>query len=270
MKPDTAGGSEVVSSECSGHIKRVMHQRATNIRLMPEVELPCIADLGQHCLDKANGEGEEIECLQENYEALSPKCQEAIKDFSQLEGRDFDLNYHLANKCGAMATKFCKRELDEEDGERVIPCLISAKNDIEMDHLCADAIEHWQIMEMKDVTFSPAFAKICLSDIRNNCKDKKTKTDAIRCLSQSIVTDSTKVTLECRTQLKKELLKQSEDIKLMPELYKACAKDIKTYCAHVPSGGAQLEECLRKNHHKLQAKECKTLLFEEETAESQD
>ena len=40
-----------VSDRCAAHVKRVMHQRATDIRLMPEIEIPCLSDLGKLCSD---------------------------------------------------------------------------------------------------------------------------------------------------------------------------------------------------------------------------
>jgi len=259
-----------VSPICSENIKRVMHQRASNIKLMPEIEIPCLTDLGKYCIDKATREGEEVECLQENYEQLSQDCKAGIGDFTELEARDFDLDKHLVDKCGPMVTKFCKRELEDGGGEQVLPCLIKYKNDIEMDHLCADAIEHWQLLEMKDFKFSPLLKDFCLNDIRTNCHDSKSKTEAIRCLSQVIVSNFGKVSESCRTQLKKELIEQTENIKLMPELYSACQLDIRKFCANVPASGAQLEECLRNNHKKLQSKKCRSMLFEEEKVEAVD
>merc|ERR1719354_463119 len=65
-------------------------------------------------------------------------------------------------------------------------------------------------------------------------------------------------------------MKQTEDIKLMPELFKACERDIKRLCPHIKSGAGATQECLRRNQKKIQNKECKELLFEEEEAEAQD
>ena len=45
------------SPQCAGHVRRVMHQRASSIKLMPEIEQVCMHDLGLHCTDKSK-EGE--------------------------------------------------------------------------------------------------------------------------------------------------------------------------------------------------------------------
>lgn len=39
-----------------------------------------------------------------------------------------------------------QRELEEGDGEKVLPCLVQHKNDVNMDHQCASAVEHWQLV----------------------------------------------------------------------------------------------------------------------------
>jgi hypothetical protein len=53
-------------------------------------------------------------------------------------------------------------------------CLISYKSD-SPNHLepvtsvCSSAIEHWQILAMKDWRFSPTFRKACQKDVKKNC-----------------------------------------------------------------------------------------------------
>lgn len=34
---------------------------------------------------------------------------------------------------------------------------------------CSGAVEHWQILAMKNWHFSPAFRKACQKDVRKNC-----------------------------------------------------------------------------------------------------
>ena len=38
-----------VSPTCAGHVKRVMHVRATSVKLMPEIEDACRKELGDKC-----------------------------------------------------------------------------------------------------------------------------------------------------------------------------------------------------------------------------
>lgn len=48
---------EKVSAKCAAHVQRVMHQRAVDVHLMPEIQMACVKDLGQHCKDQL-GKGE--------------------------------------------------------------------------------------------------------------------------------------------------------------------------------------------------------------------
>lgn len=60
--------------ECLKEVKRVMHQRAVSVDLMPEVEDECIDDLAAMCFDKTE-KGEEMQCLQDNLERLGKRCK---------------------------------------------------------------------------------------------------------------------------------------------------------------------------------------------------
>ena len=46
-----------VSPKCAAHVQRVMHQRAVDVQLMPEIQFPCVQDLAKHCSEQL-GEGE--------------------------------------------------------------------------------------------------------------------------------------------------------------------------------------------------------------------
>ena len=48
---------EKVSPKCAAHVQRVMHQRAVDVHLMPEIQMACVKDLGLHCKDQ-QGKGE--------------------------------------------------------------------------------------------------------------------------------------------------------------------------------------------------------------------
>lgn len=46
-----------VSPKCAAHVQRVMHQRAVDVHLMPEIQTACVQDLAKHCSDQlAKGE----------------------------------------------------------------------------------------------------------------------------------------------------------------------------------------------------------------------
>lgn len=46
-----------VSQKCAAHVQRVMHQRAVDVHLMPEIQMACLVDLGKLCSEQL-GKGE--------------------------------------------------------------------------------------------------------------------------------------------------------------------------------------------------------------------
>ena len=49
-----------VSPKCAAHVQRVMHQRAVDVLLMPEIRMVCVQDLAKHCAEQL-GKGEVLE-----------------------------------------------------------------------------------------------------------------------------------------------------------------------------------------------------------------
>ena len=65
-------------------------------------------------------------------------------------------------------------QADIEEG-RLMRCLIAYKtenrNSVQrMTEECSTAVEHWQILAMKNWHFSPAFRIACQTDVRKKCK----------------------------------------------------------------------------------------------------
>lgn len=41
-----------VSPKCAAHVQRVMHQRAVDVHLMPEIQTACVQDLAKQCSEQ--------------------------------------------------------------------------------------------------------------------------------------------------------------------------------------------------------------------------
>ncbi|XP_071959006.1 Golgi apparatus protein 1-like isoform X2 [Antedon mediterranea] len=261
-----------LSSECKVQMHRALRQRAISVHLNPNIERECRRDLGQYCADK-HEKGEEMACLQDNLDNLEESCKELVGRFTGEESEDIKMNKILMKACSPMLAKFCKEHLKQQLSEGVLmDCLIQHKNDNEMDEKCAAGVEHFQLLELKDYKFSFKFKEACRSDVSSNCYNVKEKAAVISCLSQ-IVRDDTltekkhRVSDECRKQLKFEELQKSENIKLDPELNKACTGDIKTHCSGIKEGNARVIECLRDHQNKL-SNQCHMKIFNKQKKES--
>lgn len=59
---------EVLSDSCTEEVERTLRQRAVSVQLQPEVEEACRGALHTLCA-KATEPGQELDCLQQNYQA---------------------------------------------------------------------------------------------------------------------------------------------------------------------------------------------------------
>lgn len=262
-----------LSKGCRREVRRSMRQRANSINLEPEMLDACLQDLGLHCSKMEEyGKDMEIECLQDNYEELSEGCRLAVGNFTEDEDEDINLDRILMKACTPMIKKFCQDVLEGENPEAsdVMDCLIDHKHNREMDDKCKAGIEHHQITQLEDYHFSHKFKEACKKAVTTHCHGRK-KNEMIICLSEMVRADTLtekehRVDEACRRQLRVEILHRGEDIRLDPELEKACTEDVKKYCRGKHAGNAEIMECLKDHQPKL-SKQCHKVLFKREKVE---
>ncbi|XP_038115158.1 Golgi apparatus protein 1 isoform X1 [Culex quinquefasciatus] len=267
--------------ECFQEVKRVMRQRARSVELIPEVEDECLDDLAYFCFDKT-GKGEEMLCLQENLEKLQQHCKDAVSSYTEEEAAHIELNPVVMTVCGDAMQRHCAELLKsgKDEGE-MMECLISYKNDPDLraDVKCRAAIEHFQIISLKNYHFTYKFKEACRSFVTRFCPQSNTKYDVVACLSEVMRNDTIKgakhsIPKECRQQVRAQLYQQRENIDFDPKLKAACKEEIESYCFNVPHGSGQVNtnnvlECLLTHHGKL-GTQCQHLLFTIKKSELSD
>ncbi|KAK6184750.1 hypothetical protein SNE40_007151 [Patella caerulea] len=262
-----------ISRGCKHEIRRVLRQRAKSVDLEPEIEEKCMIDLSEHCSeDEDIKQGEEINCLQDNYDILRPECKEAIGNFTEDEDEDYQMDALIMKSCTPMIKMFCA-DLLESDSEptEVLECLIEHKNHQSMNSKCAAGIEHHQLISLKEFRFNHKFKEVCQEAVTTLCKNKKTKLEVVSCLSEHVRNDTLldnkhRIDKKCRKQLKVELLQRGESINLDPKLKMACKIDIETLCGVNQAGNAEVIECLKSKQKKLSSN-CHKLIFKREKDE---
>lgn len=271
---------------CADEVRRVMKQRANSIDLLPEIEEPCLEDLATLCLEQT-GRGEEMQCLQDNLERLRAPCKEQIANYTEEEAEHVDLNPFITTYCKHFLETHCQDELDDGDEGQVMECLVEFKMNTEttMNSKCRAAVEHFQLLAMKDFRFSAPFKRACKLDITHYCPNIKAKPQVVACLSEMVRNDSItlnmghtssiagnsqhRVSQPCRNQLRNQLLQQHEDVQLNPNLRKPCAEEENKFCSQVKPGGGRIIECL-KNHRKQLSVACHAAIFQIEKEEMDD
>ncbi|XP_055609090.1 Golgi apparatus protein 1-like isoform X1 [Uranotaenia lowii] len=270
-----------LKQECFQEVKRVMRQRARSVDLIPEVEDECIDDLSYFCFDKT-GKGEEMQCLQDNLDKLAQNCKNAVVRFTEEEAAHVELNPVIMAVCGDAMQKHCSNILKtgKDEGE-MMECLINYKNyaDMRVDTKCRAAIEHFQIISLKNYHFTYKFKEACRPYVTRFCPRSNTKYDVVACLSEVMRNDTIKeakhsIPKECRKEVRAQLYQQRENIDFDPLLKDACQAEIAKLCFNVPHGSGQVNknnvlECLQTSHDKLGAK-CQHMLFNVKKSELSD
>lgn len=252
---------------CESQVRRVMRQRAISVDLLPEIEDFCMDELINLCFENT-GKGEEISCLQTKIKELGPKCREIVNNFTETQSGHIELNAVVNVNCRVPIQRLCLSELkSKKEEDDIMECLISHKNhpDIKSNTNCRAAIDHEQLISLKNYRFTRKFKNACKSYVLRFCPKAQTKNQVITCLSEIVRNDTIskrKPTIfkDCRQQLRQQLFQQKANIELDPELNQACKNDLLTYCANVPHGESAALECLQTANGKL-SDACRKAIF---------
>uniref|UniRef100_A0A8C1IFZ6 Golgi apparatus protein 1 n=1 Tax=Cyprinus carpio TaxID=7962 RepID=A0A8C1IFZ6_CYPCA len=264
-----------LTRDCKVEVQRILHQRALDVKLDPELQKRCLTDLGKWCSEKTDT-GQELECLQDHLEELVSSCRDVVGNLTELESEDIQIEALLIRACEPVIQSHCHDVADNQiDTGNLLECLVQNKHQREMNDKCAVGVTHFQLVQMKDFRFSYKFKMACKEDVLKLCPNIKKKADVVICLSTTVRNDTLqdvkdqRVSLKCRKQLRVEELEMSEDIRLEPELHDACKKDINKLCSSVAYGNAQIIECLKENKKQL-SQVCHQKIFKLQETEMMD
>ena len=257
-----------ISASCSDEVRRIMHERAAYVDLHPEIEASCMQFLATYCSDRTQP-GEELYCLQQNLDKVSADCKNSVGNYTEAEALDYRLNNLITVHCATLIPELCEEESRQSRGEgAVMDCLVQHKNSPTMreNNKCRAVIENFQIITLKEISFSPKFKKECHQDVLRFCSRSKTKKEVVDCLSRRVrddllADDRPQVSRGCRVQLRNQLLQRHSSIRLDPELQKTCNQDTINFCSsEATSSPDMVLECLRKNHLQL-SQPCHEVVF---------
>uniref|UniRef100_A0A669ENC9 Golgi apparatus protein 1 n=1 Tax=Oreochromis niloticus TaxID=8128 RepID=A0A669ENC9_ORENI len=254
-----------LSRDCKVEVQRILHQRALDVKLDPELQKRCMTDLGKWCSEKTDA-GQELECLQDHLEDLVSGCKDVVGNLTELESEDIQIDALLIRACEPVIQAHCHDVADNQiDTGDLMECLVQNKHQKEMNDKCAVGVTHFQLIQMKDFRFSYKFKMACKEDVLRLCPNIKKKVDVVICLSTTVRNDTLqeareqRVSLKCRKQLRVEELEMSEDIRLEPELYEPCKSDIRN-----------AECCCLKEQKKQLSQRCHQRIFRLQEVEMSD
>ncbi|XP_061532924.1 Golgi apparatus protein 1 isoform X3 [Phycodurus eques] len=264
-----------LSRDCKVEVQRILHQRALDVKLDPELQRRCMTDLGKWCSEKTEA-GQELECLQDHLEDLVQDCRNVVGNLTELESEDIQIEALLMRACEPVIQAHCHEVADNQiDSGDLMECLAQNKHQKEMNDKCSVGVTHFQLIQVKDFRFSYKFKTACKEDVLKLCPNIKKKVDVVTCLSSAVRNDTLqdakeqRVSVKCRKQLRVEEVEMSEDIRLEPDLYESCKQDINRLCQNVAFGNAQVMECLKENKRQL-TQRCRQKIFRLQEAEMVD
>ncbi|XP_060893041.1 Golgi apparatus protein 1-like isoform X1 [Labrus mixtus] len=277
--PDGASEAETkgvtLSRDCKVEVQRILHQRALDVKLDPELQKRCMTDLGKWCSEKTEA-GQELECLQDHLEDLVSDCRDVVGNLTEMESEDIQIEALLMRACDPVIQAHCHEVADNQiDTGDLMECLVQNKHQKEMNEKCAVGVTHFQLIQIKDFRFSYKFKTACKEDVLKLCPNIKKKVDVVICLSTTVRNDTLqeakeqRVSVKCRKQLRVEEVEMSEDIRLEPELYDSCKQDITRLCQNIAFGNAQVIECLKESKLKL-TQRCHQRIFKLQETEMVD
>ncbi|XP_035770062.1 Golgi apparatus protein 1-like [Neolamprologus brichardi] len=276
-------------SLCRVEVQRILHQRALDVKLDPELQRRCMTDLGKWCSEKTEA-GQELECLQDHLDDLVADCKEVVGNLTELESEDIQIEALLMRACDPVIQAHCHEVADNQiDSGDLMECLVQNKHQKEMNEKCAVGVTHFQLIQVKDFRFSYKFKTACKEDVLKLCPNIKKKVDVVICLSTTVRNDTLqdakeqRVSVKCRKQLRVEEVEMSEDIRLEPELYDSCKTDIGRLCQNVAFGNAQVQrfctesegknvlQCLKQNKNsEVMDPKCKQMITKRQITQNTD
>ena len=126
---------------------------------------------GSYCSEVEASKNIEFTCLQEKYEEMRDsdslhdnECADMVAELTGIASQELDLEQVLFAACEPMVERFCASVVKQEDEGQVLGCLISHKNEEEMDEKCRAGVFHFQIISLSDYKLSYSFFKCEFSD----------------------------------------------------------------------------------------------------------
>lgn len=260
-----------VSAHCRQSLIPVLQAQAEDLALDPEQRQDCAGDLKKYCSSTAAGahksRDEQLACLDQHYEELSPLCKERRKSAIQLRHADPAFATDLRRACGIEISKHCATEVEAGNGLATMACILAQADDPQTSSDCRDAIVIMQREAHSNGDIIPGLAHDCAGVLAAKCKSTAT-VDGVEIPQQQDVS-SESVDLDCLRKLFRDrdhemmadgacanrmqelALESANDINVDIGAAEACENDIATLCPNVKYGQGRVHACLRSHLKRL-------------------
>jgi len=241
-----------ISSQCAEAEFALQALKASDVRFSSVVMQSCGRTMKTLCKDAGEGGGHSWACLEDNLDRreMDSKCRLVVQKEMALKHSEFHLNLRLANSCADDAGKVCPEELDKANFKdfsaegQVITCLTEKIVQVNST-VCRDHLRRKVGQRVQHNDLDPKAKKACASDVARLCSGKKGMHGRVQeCLHENLE----QLSPPCKALQKLYMVAASSDIRMNPELEKACRHVVDKLCKDVKPG--QVIRCLLDRMHK--------------------
>eukprot|EP01025_Chloroclados_australasicus_P017425 TRINITY_DN188_c0_g2_i1.p1 TRINITY_DN188_c0_g2~~TRINITY_DN188_c0_g2_i1.p1 ORF type:complete len:924 (-),score=69.62 TRINITY_DN188_c0_g2_i1:353-2872(-) len=236
-----------LSSVCKATLFDQEVKMAEDIDFKFVLKQQCSAEIARFCSGVPNGKGRIIKCLGENmnHVEFSKECKKQLNQEIQMQSEDYRLNYRLKTNCKDDIDTLCTGKCTEDEvcGGVVLQCL-SEKMDAINKEECYNEVFYFVKMEVSDFRNDITLAENCRTDVDRFCSGVEAGEGRVhKCLRSHLqeLSDS------CKQEELKLMQIQSRDVRLQPNLMKACQAEMYMFCLRISPGGGRVFKCLQKN-----------------------
>uniref|UniRef100_A0A8C7QWY3 Golgi apparatus protein 1 n=1 Tax=Oncorhynchus mykiss TaxID=8022 RepID=A0A8C7QWY3_ONCMY len=287
-----------LSRDCKVEVQRILHQRALDVKLDPELQRRCMTDLGKWCSEKAES-GQELDCLQDHLEDLVSECKDVVGNLTELESEDIQIETLLMRACEPVIQSYCHEVADNQiDTGDLMECLVQNKHQKEMNDKCAVGVTHFQLMS-EDIRLEPELYDSCKQDIGRLCQnvafgnaqvsiiDACSKHIPLHLIPISRTTASLvrqkrlATVIECLKENKKQLTQRChhkvfklQEVEMMDseldyQLMRVCKPMIRRFCTEADA--KNMLQCLKQNKNsELMDPKCKQMITKRQITQNTD
>uniref|UniRef100_A0A8C7JKC0 Golgi apparatus protein 1 n=1 Tax=Oncorhynchus kisutch TaxID=8019 RepID=A0A8C7JKC0_ONCKI len=266
-----------LSRDCKVEVQRILHQRALDVKLDPELQRRCMTDLGKWCSEKTES-GQELECLQDHLEELVSECRDVVGNLtelacftpislrfpspSQVQIKDFRFSYKFKMACKEDVLKLCPNIKKKVD---VVLCLsTTVRNDTLQDVKeqrvsvkCRKQLRVEELEMSEDVRLEPELYDSCKQDIGRLCQNVAFgNAQVIECLKEN----KRQLTQRCHHRVFKLQEVEMMDPELDFQLMRVCKQMIRN-----------MLQCLKQNKNsELMDPKCKQMITKRQITQNTD
>jgi len=228
-------------SECEDEVFRDVREQSEDIRLAPDVNVACEADMTQFCSGVKPGRGRVHKCLKMHLTELSHSCLNAEFTETMQESKDIRLKASVYEACKGVDVQLCR---GIRDASERIECLQDHISDPVMTEDCRKELEDDLVIESQSVIFQPSLHRKCKVYLDTTCNDDEmsrkdpetgllvygSDNPALYCLIAHAPEIKDRA---CRNEVKRVERQQASSVKFDLRTARHCRQDIAKFCEDV-------------------------------------